>query len=101
MFVFPSLSEGFGMPVIEAMACGVPVVTSNVDALPEIAGNAALLVDPHSSEDIAGAMHRIYNNDQLRATLRERGLERASQFNWRRTAQQTLSAYTQMMNFQS
>lgn len=99
MFVFPSLSEGFGMPVIEAMACGVPVVTSRVDALPEIAGNAALLVDPYSAEDIASAMHRIYNSDQLRVTLRERGLERAKLFSWHRTAQQTLSAYTEMMNF--
>jgi glycosyltransferase involved in cell wall biosynthesis len=98
MFVFPSLSEGFGMPVIEAMACGVPVVTSHVDALPEITGNAALLVDPYSTRDIAGAMHRIYTDDRLRTTLCERGLERARLFSWQRTAQQTLSAYSEMMN---
>jgi glycosyltransferase involved in cell wall biosynthesis len=101
MFVFPSLSEGFGLPVLEAMACGVPVVTSRVDALPEITGNAALLVNPYSSEDIAGAMHRVFKDDELRSVLRERGMERAKLFSWRRTAEQTLSAYAVMMNSSS
>jgi len=98
MFVFPSLSEGFGLPVLEAMACGVPVVASRVDALPEITGDAALLVDPYSTEDIAGAMYRIYSDDLLHAALRARGLARAKLFSWRRTAEQTLSAYAEMMN---
>jgi glycosyltransferase involved in cell wall biosynthesis len=93
MFVFPSLWEGFGIPVIEAMACGTPVVTSNVSALPEVAGDAALLVDPYRVDDIAAAMHRVYSDAGLRAELRDRGLRRARLFSWTRTARETLDAY--------
>lgn len=87
----PSLYEGFGFPVLEAMACGTPVVTSNVSSLPEVAGDAALLVDPHDTDALADALTRLLTNDDLRAELRQRGLQRAHQFTWQRTAQQTLA----------
>jgi glycosyltransferase involved in cell wall biosynthesis len=87
--IFPSLYEGFGLPVLEAMACGTPVVTSNVTALPEIAGDAALLVDPTSVDEIAGAMGKIAGKTSLRSQLRERGHVRSSQFSWARTAMNT------------
>jgi len=84
--IFPSLYEGFGLPVLEAMACGVPVVTSNVTAMPEIAGDAALLVDPTSVDQIARAMERILDDAALRQQLRNKGLMRGSQFSWASTA---------------
>jgi glycosyltransferase involved in cell wall biosynthesis len=84
--VFPSLYEGFGLPVLEAMACGTPVVTANVTAMPEVAGGAALLVDPTSVEQIAVAIEQIISDTSLRAQLREKGLVRATQFSWTRTA---------------
>jgi glycosyltransferase involved in cell wall biosynthesis len=91
--VFASLWEGFGMPIVEAMAAGTPVITSNLSSMPEVAGDAALLVNPHSPQDIAEAMHRISADSRLRSTLRSRGLERARLFTWERTAQGTLAAY--------
>jgi glycosyltransferase involved in cell wall biosynthesis len=83
--IFPSLYEGFGLPVIEAMACGTPVLTSNATALPEVAGDAALLVDPTSIEQISTAISRIVHDKSLRNVLRSRGLARANQFSWERT----------------
>lgn len=80
--VFPSLYEGFGLPIVEAFASGTPVITSNVTSMPEIAGDAALLVDPHDIADIAAAMERLYDSPSLRAELAARGLERAKQFTW-------------------
>src|SRR5262249_48065344 len=93
MLVLPSLCEGFGFPVVEAMACGCPVITSNVSCLPEVAGGAALLVNPYSVQDIANAMQMIVSDSALRASLRDKGLKRAEFFSWKRTACQTLSAY--------
>jgi glycosyltransferase involved in cell wall biosynthesis len=84
--VFPSLYEGFGLPLLEAMACGTPVVTANVTAMPEIAGDAAVLVDPTSVEQIADAIRQIASDTSLRGRLREKGLTRAAQFSWARTA---------------
>jgi glycosyltransferase involved in cell wall biosynthesis len=84
--VFVSLYEGFGLPVLEAMACGTPVATANTSALPEVAGDAALLVDPTSVEQIAEAMGRIVNDSSLREQLRSRGLARAARFSWAETA---------------
>ena len=84
--VFASLYEGFGLPVLEAMACGTPVLTSNKTALPEIAGDAAVLVDPTSIEEIATAMRRIVSDSALRQQLREKGLMRAARYSWERTA---------------
>lgn len=85
--VFPSLYEGFGLPVLEAMACGTPVITSTTTALPEVAGDAALLVDPLQEGAIAAAMERLFMDDTLSAQLREKGLQRARQFSWEAVAQ--------------
>jgi glycosyltransferase involved in cell wall biosynthesis len=89
-FVFPSLYEGFGLPVLEAMACGTPVVCSDVSSLPEIAGDAALLVDPLDAEDLAQALYQIAVDERLRRTLVARGLQQVQLFSWRRCAQETL-----------
>ncbi|MGH8596908.1 MAG: glycosyltransferase family 4 protein, partial [Gammaproteobacteria bacterium] len=96
LFVFPSLYEGFGMPVIEAMACGAPVVTSNRTALPEVAGGAALLVNPDDDEELAEAMVNILRDASLRESLRAKGFERAKQFTWERAARQTLAVYKEL-----
>lgn len=96
MLVFPSLWEGFGIPVIEAMACATPVITSNLSALPEVVGNAALLIDPYSVDEIAGAMLRVLTDSEMGENLRVRGLERAKQFTWERSARDTLKAYQSM-----
>ena len=93
VFVFPSLYEGFGMPVLEAMACGTPVVASNCSSIPEVVGEAALLVDPTQSAKIAEAVQKILADDVLRMELRDRGLRRAAQFSWERTARETLRVY--------
>jgi glycosyltransferase involved in cell wall biosynthesis len=92
-FALPSLHEGFGLPILEAMACGTPVLTSNVYALPEVAGDAAELVDPLSVEEIAAGLLRILRDGYHTATLRERGLRRAREFTWERSAKQHLQAY--------
>jgi alpha-1,3-rhamnosyl/mannosyltransferase len=92
-FVFPSLYEGFGLPVIEAMACGTPVVCANTSSLPEVAGEAALLFDPNSMEDIAQALLKILANLDLQSELRTKGLAQADRFSWARTAAETLDAY--------
>jgi glycosyltransferase involved in cell wall biosynthesis len=91
--VFPSFYEGFGLPVIEAMACGTPVVTSNVSSLPEVAGDAALLTDPNDPESIAEAMVRIVKDEALKTELIRRGAARASEYNWSRTAMETIAVY--------
>ncbi|MCH2173234.1 glycosyltransferase family 4 protein [Myxococcota bacterium] len=85
-FVFPSLHETFGMPILEAMACGCPVLTANTTACPEVAGDAALLVDPRSTDALGEALGRLTEDDALREDLRGRGLERAAGFGWDRTA---------------
>ena len=93
LFVFPSLYEGFGLPVLEAMSCGVPVVTSNTSAMPEVAGDAALLVDPYDIKGMATAIAAIVHDASLRDNLRQKGLARAQQFSWEMTARQTLDLY--------
>jgi|SRR5215469_3678979 len=80
--IFPSLYEGFGLPIVEAMACGTPVVTSNLTAMPEVAGDGALLVDPRSVEQISSATERIVSDKSLRQRLRERSVARAAEFSW-------------------
>jgi len=90
-FVFPSLYEGFGMPILEAMACGTPVLTSATSALPEIAGDAALLIDPEDTAAIADGLARLTSDAVLRADLGARGLARAAQFTWQRCAEETLA----------
>jgi glycosyltransferase involved in cell wall biosynthesis len=85
-FVFPSLSEGFGMPLAEAMSLGVPVITSNISAMPEVVGEAGLFVDPHSPEDISRAMERIFTDGSLRAEMIQKGLEQVKKFSWSKAA---------------
>jgi glycosyltransferase involved in cell wall biosynthesis len=93
LFVYPSLYEGFGLPVLEAMACGTPVITSNRASLPEVAGDAALLVDPTRPEALAAAMTSIISNGELRQGLRAKGLARARAFTWDGVAEQTVAIY--------
>jgi alpha-1,3-rhamnosyl/mannosyltransferase len=97
LFVFPSLYEGFGLPVLEAMACGVPVVCSNTSSLPEVAGDAALLVDPTDIRALAAAMERALTDEHLRAEMRARGLERARRFTWEEAARRTLDVYRRVL----
>ena len=93
LFVFPSLYEGFGLPVLEAMGCGVPVITSITSSLPEVTGDAALLVDPYDVEGMAAAMADVVHSASLRDSLRQKGLARAQRFSWETAAQQTLDLY--------
>ncbi len=92
-FVYPSLFEGFGLPPLEAMACGVPVVTSDTSSLPEVTGGAALLVDPLQEESLAAALLRVVGDEPLRARLRAAGLAQAAKFTWREAAEITLRLY--------
>lgn len=89
--VFPSLNEGFGMPIIEAMSLGTPVITSNISSMAEAAGEAALLVNPLDVEDISSAMKRVYSDPSLRETLRTKGYERSKQFSWPKAAREFLT----------
>jgi glycosyltransferase involved in cell wall biosynthesis len=89
----PSLWEGFGLPLLEAMACGTPVLTSDTSSLREVTGEAGLLVNPESIEDIASNLKRMLTDEQLRARLRDAGFLRARQFSWRENAVQTLQVY--------
>jgi glycosyltransferase involved in cell wall biosynthesis len=97
VFVYPSLYEGFGLPILEAMACGTPVICSNTSSMPEVAGDAAVLIDPHNVEQIAETLLFVLLDPKLKQDLRERGLERATGFSWRRTAQQTLEVCRQVL----
>ena len=93
LFVYPSYFEGFGLPPLEAMRCGTPVVTGNRTSLPEVVGDAALTVDPFDTGALGEAIARLVDDDRLRAALRARGLEQAHKFSWRETARLTLEAY--------
>lgn len=93
LFLYPSLRESFGIPILEAMACGVPVITSNNSSMPEVAGDAALLVNPRQPEDIARAIIHMMDNEPLRKQCIQRGLKRQEDFSWRQNALQTLDLY--------
>ncbi len=88
--VFPSLWEGFGLPILEAMGCGTPVITSNLASMPEVAGDAAILVDPYNTAEITDAMEQVAADSQLRAELSELGLARAKLFSWEKTGRETV-----------
>src|SRR5262245_51011373 len=96
VFVFPSLYEGFGLPPLEAMASGTPVVTSNVSSLPEVAGDAAVLVDPYDAHAIADGIHRVLSDETLRRDLRKKGVARAGQFSWETSVRRVYKIYMQV-----
>ncbi len=93
IFVYPSLFEGFGLPPLEAMACGTPVITSNTSSLPEVVGDAALLIDPSDEQDLAGALLKVVRDASLRSRMREMGIEQAKKFTWHAAAEKTLQLY--------
>jgi glycosyltransferase involved in cell wall biosynthesis len=97
-FVYPSLFEGFGLPPLEAMACGAPVVTSDTSSLPEVTGDAALLIDPRDEQSLVNALIEVVNNQPLRARLREKGIAQAGKFTWREAAEKTLRLYREACN---
>ena len=96
LFVYASLYEGFGLPPLEAMACGTPVISSNVSSLPEVIGDVGILVNPYSMEELAEAILKLLSDDDLRTTLREKGLRRAKLFSWEEAARKTLSVYREI-----
>lgn len=99
VFVFPSLHEGFGFPVLEAMACGCPVITSNTSSLPEVVGNAGIMVDPKDIEGFAEAIYNVLTDDSLKKELSKRGLKRAKKFTWERCAKETLKVYKEVLDY--
>lgn len=96
-FIFPSLHEGFGMPILEAMACGCPVITSNIYSMPEVAGKAALLVNPYDVEEIAKAICEVVSNKKLQRKLAKQGMKRVKKFTWEKSAKEHLEAYKEVI----
>ncbi len=97
VFVYPSLYEGFGLPPLEAMACGAPVISTNAASLPEVVGDAALLIDPHDTQALAQALADVLTQPALQADLRQRGRQRVRQFSWERCAAETLAVYSDVL----
>jgi len=96
LFVYPSLYEGFGLPPLEAMACGTPVITSSTSSLPEVVGNAGIMVDPQDLDQLSDAIYHVLTDENLRLSLIEKGLERSKQFSWERTATETCKVYDEV-----
>ena len=96
-FAYPSLYEGFGLPALEAMACGTPVVTSNASSLPEVVGEAGFTMPPEDAEGLADALRQVLSDGELQVHLRQRGMQRAAQFSWAETARQTLDIYDRIL----
>ncbi|HVO23106.1 MAG TPA: glycosyltransferase, partial [Candidatus Margulisiibacteriota bacterium] len=96
LYFFPSLLEGFGLPALEAMACGAPVVTAATTSLPEVCGDAAILVDPTNDGQMADALVEVLGNRNLQLELRRKGIERAKAFTWRRVAEDILDLYREI-----
>ena len=92
-FIYPSFYEGFGLPILEAMQCGAPVITSDVTAMPEVAGGAAHLFSPNHPEQLKMAMHKLYRDEVYREQLRELGFARAREFSWKKAAGELLSVF--------
>lgn len=99
LFVYPSLYEGFGLPVLEAMSCGCPVVTSNISSLPEVIGDAGILVDPYNEKEISAAIKEIWLNDSIAKDLGKKGLDRSKIFSWERCARETYDVYLSVRDF--
>ena len=97
LLLYPSLYEGFGFPILEAMNCGCPVITSNISSMPEVAGNAALLVDPYSTEEIKRAMQMLLSDAKLRKRLIDSGVRQARRFSWGKTADETMKVYEKVL----
>ncbi|MFQ5611323.1 MAG: glycosyltransferase family 4 protein [Anaerolineae bacterium] len=97
LLVHPSFYEGFGLPPLEAMTCGTPTIVSNISAMPEVVGDAALLINPHDTEGLTVAMWRVLTDEDLRANLIAKGLKRASCFSWQRAAEETLAVYRRVV----
>lgn len=97
-FVFPSLYEGFGIPLLDAMACGAPLITGAGSALPEVAGDAAIYVDPHDPEQLSAELERLVSDRELQEQLRKKGFERVKRFTWDRAAQETLDLYREVFD---
>lgn len=97
LFVFPSLYEGFGLPPLEAMACGTPVITSNVSSLPEVVGEAGITVNPNNVDELANAINKVLVDEKLRKNMIEEGLKQARKFNWETTARETLDIYEEAL----
>ncbi|MEM7551853.1 MAG: glycosyltransferase family 1 protein [Bacteroidota bacterium] len=98
IFLFPSLREGFGLPILESMGCGTPVVTSNVSSMPEVAGDSALLVNPYNPQSIYESVRKLLDDSQLYNNLKTKGLERSKEFSWNNTAEKWLKVYNQFRN---
>jgi glycosyltransferase involved in cell wall biosynthesis len=98
VFIYPSIHEGFGIPVLEAMACGTPVVTSNITAMPEIAGEAALFVNPYDVDEMRDVVAKVLSSGNLRNELSQKGIERVKKFSWFATARKTLDIYQELFN---
>ena len=96
ILAFPSLDEGFGIPILEAMAAGLPVLTSNRSALAEVAGGAALLVDPESVEELAEALSKMIADDQSREVLKQKGLAQAAEYTWPKALENTWKVYKEL-----
>lgn len=97
LFVYPSLYEGFGLPILEAMACGIPVIASNTGSLPEVVGDGGIMLDPFDIEAISDNMYEILTNESIRENIIKKGLERAKLFSWKKTAEETLTVYEKVM----
>ena len=98
IFVYPSLYEGFGLPPLEAMACGCPVITSNTSSLPEVVGDAGIMINPYDIDSLTESIHKILADNDLKKELSKKSLERAKFFNWKKTADQTLEVYEEVLH---
>jgi glycosyltransferase involved in cell wall biosynthesis len=98
LFIYPSLYEGFGLPVMEAMACGAPVACSNTTSIPEVAGDAAVYFDPYEVEDIAGTIVELISDDDLRRQQGGLGMRRAEGFSWAKAAEETIVAFEEVVS---
>jgi glycosyltransferase involved in cell wall biosynthesis len=96
-FVYPSFYEGFGIPLIEAMVCGAPVITSNTSSMPEVVGDAGLLIDPNQVEDLQSKLDLILTDSGLRSRMKEAGLKRARAFSWAKSARETRAVYRRLV----